>query len=84
MEKVRVFQNLLSNLLFAEDRDVKSRVHEISIKWRVWHWECMSVCGFRNRLSIPNVHTYMLTSAVNHFGKRERDVFGLFGLYTLV
>ena len=33
----------------------------------------MSVCASPNVVSKPIVHRYMLTNAVNHFGKRERD-----------
>jgi hypothetical protein len=33
----------------------------------------MSVCASPNVVSIPIVQRYVLTNAVNHFGKRERD-----------
>jgi len=35
----------------------------------------MSVCPSPNVVSIPIVHRYILTNAVNQFGKRERDRF---------
>ena len=33
----------------------------------------MSVCASPNVLSTPIVHRYILTNAVNYFGKRKRD-----------
>jgi hypothetical protein len=33
----------------------------------------MSVGASPNVVSLPILHRYMLTKAVNHFGKRERD-----------